>query len=168
MSLRRSPEPRTLYGLDPDTFTSPLLLIPVIFGPPRKVVRRTPDTVPDATTVSGSASVPQLCSPETSAILYLFEVEVPNLSPLKEFDLYNRCPVEVFPVTENLEVVLPAAILETSAHKSMDTFSSAPQMSFTSVRQLPLQVYPPLMLMILSCSLSELQATSFCITAAVV
>lgn len=135
VSLRSSPAPISLYGLDPDTVTSPLLSMPVIFEPPRKVVRKTPDAVPDATAMSESASVPQLCSPETSAILSLFEAQIPNLSPLKDSELDHRCPIEVLPATEKLEGVLPTATLEpgpavvpeTSLPKSVDTFSSAPQ-----------------------------------------
>ena len=77
ISLIGSPESVTLYRLDKEATTSPLLTMPVMFEPPRKIVRRSQDDAIVAADKWESAMVPQLPeSSPTSLLLAFFEVKV--------------------------------------------------------------------------------------------
>jgi hypothetical protein len=128
ISFRGGPEPVTLYGCDEEEPISPWLSMPVIFEPPRKITRTSPDAVFHTTDKSESATVPLLPNPPNSQRLALVEAIVPDLSPLREDTVENQPSTitgngcsgaaagsESTPVPE----ILPS--------KPVDVFPSAPQ-----------------------------------------
>jgi hypothetical protein len=128
ISLRGSPEPITLYGLDQEEAISPLLSIPVVFEPPRNIPRRTPDVQTKATDNCESAPVPKLSTPDANELLALLGAEVPDLSPLQDSTQVNQLPAAaenasptatVEPVAAHVPATLPST--------AVDPFSSAPQ-----------------------------------------
>jgi hypothetical protein len=107
---------------------SALLSMPVVFEPPRKIPRRTPDVQTEATDNCESALVPQLSTPNANEFLSLFGAKVPDLSPLQNSTQVtplpaaaeNVCPIAtVEPVAALVPATLPSTV--------MDPFSSAPQ-----------------------------------------
>ena len=129
ISLRGSPEPVTLYGLDEEGPVSPLLSMPVVFEPPRKITRRSPDAVFHNTDKSESATVPQLpISPPKNQLLALVEAAVPDLSSLIEDNVGNQPSTLTGNGSSGAAAGSESApVPETLPSKPVDVFPSAPQ-----------------------------------------
>jgi hypothetical protein len=118
----------TLYGLDEEEPISPLLSMPVIFEPPRKITRTHPDAAFHTADQSESATVPLLPNSPSSQLLALVEAIVPDLSPLREDTVENQpstitgngCSgAAAGPESTPVPEILPS--------KPVDVFPSAPQ-----------------------------------------
>jgi hypothetical protein len=129
ISLRGSPEPVTLYGFDEEEPISPLLSMPVVFEPPGKITRRSPDAVFHTTDKCESDTVPLLPnSPPKRQLLALVEAIVTDLSPLRE-DIVGNQPStitgnECSGAAAGLE---STPVSETLPSKPVDVFPSVPQ-----------------------------------------